>query len=312
VLAVTAVRARASRAVDALVRNGTTAARVQVDVDAELGLVLAHLHLLLAEQNAGRCHLQLVAFPRGGLETRADVDVLTAALEAGLPVVGGRPSVAADPAQHLDVVFRLAERYGVPLDLHLDAGREPGRAVLELVADRTRAHGMAGRVTISHVTSLGSTDPLTRSRVFETLAGAGIALVSLPMTDLPSGVAGEPAPVFQALAAGVRVAVANSVIASPVAPFGNASLVQAAWLSGVLGQATTEQQQRQLLDMITATPAGILGLPIRGPVPGAVADLVVLDADDPTLVLRTAPAVSATISGGRLVHLAEPPSLRAG
>ena len=299
-----AVRARANRAVDALVRNGTTAARVQVEVDPGTGLVLAHLHQLLAQQNAGRCQLQLVAFPRHGLTAPGSVQLLAEALQAGLHVVGGQPGVDADPVRHLDVVFGLAERFGVPVDLHLDIGEPTGPSLLGLVAERTRALGLAGRVVVGHVTTLAAMAPLDRARALSVLAEAGIALVSLPLMDLHLE---RTAPVLEAAAAGVRVAVANSTIAGPSAPFGNASLVQAAWLSGVLGRAASDDDQSRLLDMITRTPAEVLGLPARGPEPGAVADLVVLDVDDPALVLRAAPGVSATVAGGRLVHVAEPP-----
>jgi len=51
----------------------------------------------------------------------------------------------------LDVVFCLAERYCTHVDIHLHDGGSLGAWQLELIAERTKATGLQGRVTISHV-----------------------------------------------------------------------------------------------------------------------------------------------------------------
>ncbi|CAN5522467.1 amidohydrolase family protein [soil metagenome] len=303
------VRAGAERAVDTLVRNGTTAARVHVEVDPAIGLAFVSLHQSLAADVSSRCGLQLVAFPQRGLELPGAAELLVAAMKEGLEVVGGCPYVDDDPARHLDLVFALAERHGVPVDLHLDFSDDPGRSLLGLVAERTAAHAMAGQVTVGHVTTLAAMAPYARAEALELLARHGINLVALPVTDLHLAGRGDPAtrsvaPVLDAAAAGVRVAVANNNIANPFAPLGNGSLIQAAWLTGVVSRATSDHHQEVLLDAITTTPASILGLPLHGAAVGAAADLAVLDTTEPTGTIRSAPGVSATLRAGQLVHLA--------
>ena len=312
VLTLDDVRIGALRAVDTLVRNGTTAARVHVEIDPVTGLGPVTLHQALAAAVAERCRLQLVAFPQRGLELPGAADLLRAAMAEGLAVVGGCPYVDDDPAAHLDVVFALAQRHGVPIDLHLDFSDDPGRSLLTLVAERTKATGMHGLVTIGHVTTLAAMSPSDRARSLALLAEHDIALVALPATDLHLAGGGSPgtrsvAPVLEAVRAGLRVAIANNNIANPFAPFGNGNLVQAAWLAGVVGRAASDEDQRLLLDAISTSPAAILGLPAPGVAVGAVADLAVLDTTDPGAVIRGAPGVVATLKAGWLVHRIEPP-----
>lgn len=296
----------ARRAIDQLVRHGTTAARVQVEIGPSVGLELVELQLELAEAAADRIHLQLVAFPQGGLAAPGMPRMLAAAVAAGLDVVGGCPYVDPDPAAHLDTVFGVAERHQLPVDLHLDFGDDPGRSLIGLVAERTLALGMQGQVTIGHVTTLASMDADARARALGLLADAGIALVVMPVTDLHLTGHGDPgyrslAPIDLAAAAGIRVAISNNNIANPFAPFGNANLLQAAWLTGVVGRSGGRESRRLLLDAITRGPASILGLDPHGPVVGADAHLVVLDTIDADTAILEAPSALATIRAGRLV-----------
>jgi len=310
------VRRGAERAVDRLIANGVTAARAHVEIDRAVGLGLVHLHQDLARARGDEIALDLVAFPQRGLEATGMPELLAAAMAEGLNVVGGCPYVDADPARHLDIVFALAERHGAPVDLHLDFSDDPGRSLLALVVERTRAHAMAGRVTIGHVTTLAAMARDDQARALDALAAAGVALVVLPATDLYLGGHGEPgqrslAPWERAADAGVRVAIANNNIENPFAPFGNGNLLQAAWLAGIVRRGVAPARRRTLFDAVTRVPAAILGLPEHGPFARAAAHLALVDSTDPTdvqLALR-APAVLATLRGGRLVHVLAAPEI---
>jgi cytosine deaminase len=308
------VRRAAARAIDRLVGQGITAARVHVELDPSVGLSLVHLHQALAAEVKDRIALELVAFPQRGLELPGMPELLAGAMEAGTTVVGGCPYVDAAPARHLDQVFALAERHAAPIDLHLDFSDDAGRSLLALVRERTRAHGLEGRVTIGHVTTLAAMPPDVQARVLDGLAQAGIALVVLPATDLYLAGQGEPgtrslAPWERARDAGVRVAIANNNIENPFAPFGNGNLLQAAWLAGLMRRAASPARRRALLDAITTAPAAILGLPPHGPAAGAAAHLALLDSEHPADAALCAPAVLATLRAGALVHRLVSPAI---
>lgn len=297
-----AVRAGADRAVATLVRHGTTAAQAHVELDPAIGLAYVDLHRSLADAVADRCALQLVAFPQRGLELAGMPELLATAVADDLDVVGGCPYVDADPARHLDIVFGLADQHGLPVDLHLDFSLDPTSSLLGLVVERTRALGMQGRVTVGHVTTLAAMPALQRERALDELASCDIALVVLPPTDLH--LVGAIAPVLEAARRGVRCAIANNNVANPFSPFGNANVLQAAWLAGVVSHAVTAADEQVLLEAITTVPRSILDLPS-----GGSHDLAVLDTVDADAPLRSAPAVVGTVCGGRLVHLVEPPGL---
>jgi cytosine deaminase len=308
------VRRGAERAVDRLIANGVTAARAHVEIDPAVGLALVHLHQDLARARRDAIALDLVAFPQRGLEASGMPDLFAAAMAEGLSVVGGCPYVDADPGRHLDLVFALAERHSAPVDLHLDFSDDPGRSLLALVVERTRAHAMAGRVTIGHVTTLAAMPRDSQARALDALAAAGIALVVLPATDLYLGGHGEPgsrslAPWERAVDAGVRVAIANNNIENPFAPFGNGNLLQAAWLAGVVRRGAQPARRAALFDAITRAPAAILGLPPHGPAAGACAHLALLDSTEPADVALRAPAVLATLRAGHVVHAIAAPEI---
>ena len=310
-----AVRIGARRAVAALVRNGITAARVQVELDPAVGLGLLDLHAQLQEEFAGRIELQCVAFPQAGLDPPAMRGLLADAMAAGLPVVGGCPYLDDDPLAHLDVVFGLAERYGCPVDLHLDFSDDASTSLIGAVVERTIALGMHGRVAIGHATTLAAMDDCQRHAALELLASAGIGVIVLPATDLylaghASGGRRAIAPVAEVAAAGVVVAIGNNNIANPFAPFGNASLLQAAWLAGLVGRTPSPADRATLLDAITVNPARLLGLPPRSVCVGAPAELAIVDTAAPDEVISQAPTVLATIHAGALVGAPCLPTVR--
>jgi cytosine/creatinine deaminase len=176
-----------------------------------------------------------------------------------------------------------------------------------LVAERVRAHGLGGRVTIGHVTTLAAMPSDEQARALDLLAESGIALILLPVTDLYLAGHGQPgsrslAPLARARAAGVRVALANNNLQNPFSPFGNGSLLQAAWLTGIIERAADSRTRQWLFEAVTSEPAAILGLPAHGPSLGALAHLVLVDAPSIDDVMLSAAPVLATVHSSRVVH----------
>jgi cytosine deaminase len=120
------VEERARTFLARMVSFGTVATRSHVDVDPDCEL--DHLHQVLAARAAfaGVVDVQLVAFPQSGVVTAPGVeDLLDAALRAGADLIGGvdPQGIDGDIDGQLDVIFRLAERHGVGVDIHL---HDPG------------------------------------------------------------------------------------------------------------------------------------------------------------------------------------------
>ena len=86
------------------------------------------------------------------------------ALRLGAEVVGGIDPCAIDrdPKGHVDAVFGLAQTFGSPSTSTCTSPDELGMFSMGLIVERTRALGMAGKVTISHAFCLGMDDWLRR------------------------------------------------------------------------------------------------------------------------------------------------------
>jgi hypothetical protein len=73
---------------------------------------------------------------------------------------------------HLDVIFAIAERHGVGVDIHLHDPGDLGCFELRQIAARAEALGLVGRVAVSHVFALGEVDEAEFGRTAEALARA--------------------------------------------------------------------------------------------------------------------------------------------
>ena len=167
------VEERATRTLGATIASGATAVRSHAQVDTDCGLDRLEGVLAAREAHAERADVQVVAFPQSGiLRDPGTADLLDAAVRAGADLVGGLDPCAfdRDPVAHLDVVFGIADRHGVGVDIHLHETGELGAFTIELIAERTVALGMQGSVTISHAFALGSVDASRQAALIELLA----------------------------------------------------------------------------------------------------------------------------------------------
>ncbi len=254
---------------------GTIAMRCHVDVDATTGL--AHLHAVMQarEQWRGIVDIELVAFPQAGVVSCAGTaDVLDAAIREGADVIGGidPDTLDGDAEAQLDIVFGIAERRGVKVDIHLHEPGLQGIAQLLRIAERTRVLGMAGRVAVSHAYALGEVAPDVVERTAQALARAGVSI----MTNAPGDRAFPP--VLRLRAAGVRVFAGNDNIRDAWWPYGNGDMLQRAMLVGYRSGFNTDAELKIALDMATGAGAAVLGLQGYGLEPGNEATFVVLDA----------------------------------
>jgi cytosine deaminase len=80
--------------------------------------------------------------------------------------------------------LRLADRYGLALDFHVDEGLDPALDGLELIADVAEEMRFRGPVLCGHACSLASRGPDDVARIADKLAARGIAVAALPATNL--------------------------------------------------------------------------------------------------------------------------------
>ena len=303
------VKARASRALQAMVRRGTTAVRTQVDVDPTVGLLAAEALLELREEFRDLVHLQLCAFPQEGLLSPAARRLAEEALRMGVDLMGGLPAVEPTPEErlaHLRAAFDLAERYGRELEVQIDESNDPNDFLLPELARLTLARGMRGRVTATHCISLSRVPEKEAHRAIDLLAEARITVAVTPSCNLitrfpprPVRASNSLAPVEELLRRGVRVVLGTDNVRDVFFPLGDGSLLREMYVLAVGRRMILPQELRDLVQMATVWGAEHLGLDY-GLEPGKRADLVALQAaDEAELLSATAPEV--VIFGGRVL-----------
>lgn len=294
------------RVLATMASGGTVAARVHVEVSPTSDPAAVRMHRDLAAGHPDMA-LELTAFAQHGTTSdRAVLARMEAALGEGCTVVGGCPYADVDPLGHLDQMIALAVESGAPLDLHLDLSDDVRDLLLGEVVPRVERAGLQGRVVVGHVTALTAAAPEQVRELAVAVAGAGIAVVSIPSTDLYlSGRAADRAPtrgvtrIAELAAAGVAVSVASNNYENAFTPVTMPSLSQAAWLASLTNYLATEAQQLHLLDAITSTPRASLWIAAPGLDVGRPVGAVALPVAEPVEVIRRAarPTWVLTASG---------------
>ena len=311
-----AVARRARQVIDQAIGNGTTVIRAHPDVDPIVGLMGVDVLLELREEYRGRLDLQIVAFPQEGiLKAPGTLELLTEALRRGADVVGGCTYNEDDLDgchRHVEMVFDLAQEYGVPIDMHADFAddvSDPRFGLAAHIADITTQRGMAGRVTLGHMTSLAGRPAAERRSVLADLAASGVAVVPLPATDVHLGGRGDThnirrgvVPVRDLWEAGVRCAYSSNNIRNAFTPYGNADLLDIGLFLAQISHLSGPDELTRVLAMATYGAADVVGIADRyGIAPGAQADLVVLSTHTVSDALLDRPDRCFVIKEGRVV-----------
>jgi len=269
-----------------------------VDVDTAAGLDSLHGVLEARDAYADRVDVELVAFPQSGLLVRpGTAELLEAAVRAGADLVGGLDPAGFDhrPVEHLDTIFAIAGRHGCGLDIHLHDGGELGAFTIDLIIERTRALGLAGKVTISHAFALAEVPEARLERLVDGLAGQRVSLTTVAPSNRP------PLPLARLAAAGVAVGLGCDGIRDLWSPWGDGDLLGRAALLAWRAGARRDQDLAAALELATAGGAGVLGLDGHGLEPGCWADLALVPASTVGEAVVAHPPRSLVLKRGRVV-----------
>lgn len=218
---------RVAETLQRMIAHGTTRVRSYAQIDVDCKLEKFEAVLAAKEKFADRADVQIMAFPQAGLlREPGTVAYLEESLKLGATVMGGIDpcQLDRDPARHLDIVFGLAEKYQVDVDIHL---HEPGHLAhfsTELIMERTRALGMEGRVTLSHAYELGNVSEATTARVIEQMGALDISWATVaPATS------GKQFNLVAMTEAGIRVGLGEDGQRDYWSPYGDCDMLSRTW-----------------------------------------------------------------------------------
>lgn len=291
------VETRGALLVEAEIAFGTGHLRTHVDIDPDWGLTNLEAVLRIRERYADRIDIEIVAFPQSGiLAAPGTAELLDAALREGADLIGGLDPayIDGDPRQSLDIVFALAEKHGKGVDIHLHEGGPLGLFELDLIAERTRALDLDGKVTVSHAYCLGQASPEELSAAAETLARSGVGiLTSAPEHSMP--------PLRALWAAGVTLFCGNDNIRDTWSPFGTGDLLERANIAARQQNLVADAELHAALNLITGASARVMGLEGYGLSPGDRADFVLVDTPSVPETIASPPRNRVVYKGGKLV-----------
>ena len=291
---------RAGHLLRRCIAHGTAHIRTHADITPAFGLSALEGVLRARDDHADAVTVQIVAFPQAGvmrLGGATVLELLDAAIQAGADLVGGIDpcEIDRDPKGQLDGIFRLADRRGVGVDIHLHEPGEMGLFSLQEICARTRAFGLQGRVTISHGFCLGGIAESKQKAAAEAMAGAGVSLVTHG-----AGSATMP-PLMLLRRAGVRVFCGNDDVRDTWSPYGNADMLERASIIGWREDLRHDHLLHELFAMISSDGAAALGIEAYGLTTGCPATFFTLPAENIPEAIGSHPSRRYVFHKGRQV-----------
>jgi cytosine/creatinine deaminase len=297
-----AERARAA-ALETLA-HGATALRTHVDVGEGIGLRGVEALVAVREELRELIEIQVVAlaYPVAGERYADNRRLLCEAAEMGIDLVGGAPHVTDDPSGDLEVALKVAERYGIGVDLHTDERMEESHGLEELCG--RCLNGFTLPATASHCVSLGAMPAETQAEIAALVARAGVGVVTCPLTNLLLQGLGVRSLTPRGMTAVHALLEANAVLAAGgdnvqdvFNPIGCGDPLQTAQLVMAAGQVDAETAY----GLVSASARAVMGLPAVRLEPAAPAELLAVRARSLTQAIATVTEDRTVIRGERVV-----------
>ncbi|NQX59524.1 amidohydrolase family protein [Paenibacillus qinlingensis] len=306
------IKARMMRSALQALSFGTTHIRTHLDFNLRFSrdIALRTIEAALEAKAALAPYMTLQLFPMCPYNFMSlDNEAIEEALRMGVDGIGGAPHLSLTPKEDIDFIFKMAEKYDVPIDLHCDETDNPQMRTVEYVAARTKETGYEGRVTVDHLCALASMTDEDAGGIIDKMAEAKLKAVSLPAVNLYLQGRHDSFPVRRGVTrlkqiheSGIPIAVASDNIHDPFHPFGRGDLLQIALISSYAAHMGRPADLRTLLRMITEAPANVLGLTAYGIAEGRPANFVVVDGHSIEEIFTMLPERRWVYSQGRFVR----------
>jgi cytosine deaminase len=296
--------------------NGTGFIRSHVDVTDPDQTALKAI-LQLREDVKDWIEIQIVAFPQNTVLSFPDgPDLLEQALEMGADVIGGIPHNEAtreDGVASLRIIFDLAQKYSVPVDVHCDEIDDEQSRFVEVMAACTSKYRLDVPVTASHAVAMAYYNNSYMGKLTPKLVAAGLNFAICPnenlqlqgwgMVPMPRGVA----PIKRLAESGLNIAFGQDSIADPFYPLGEGNMLRILDVGLHVGHMLSGTHLTQALDFITSHGAKNLGISDRyGIDEGKPASCIVLDCSTDQEAVQHQPDVLCSVHNGRTAFTRKP------
>lgn len=183
------VRHRAALGIEELIAAGCGTVRSHVDWthgdEARRPPLAWRVLHELAQDYRDQLYLQLA--PLTGIEDLAEAetaDFIAANFAKATGVLGAFVFDQPRRQEGIQQAFRMADKYGLSLDFHVDEGLAPDLDGLEMIADAAIGMGFEGPILCGHACSLMNVEAEALSRIIDKLLQAKVTICCLPSTNL--------------------------------------------------------------------------------------------------------------------------------
>ena len=278
------------------IARGSLAIRSHVDI-GDPGLTAVHALLEVRKKVSPWLDLQLVAFPQDGyFRDPKAVDLLNRALDLGVDIVGGIPHFERtydDGRRSVEALCRIAADRGLMVDMHCDESDDPGSHHIETLISMAAELGMQGRITGSHLTSMHSMDNTLADKLLGLMSENEVNAIACPLINITLQGRKDTYPkrrgltrIKEMMQRGINYALGHDCVMDPWYAGGSHDMLEVAHMGLHVGQMTGVHETADMFNAITVNPARTLQLEGYGLEVGCNADMVVLQAKDPTEAIR--------------------------
>lgn len=298
------------------IARGSLAIRSHVDI-GDPGLTAVHALLEVRKKVSPWLDLQLVAFPQDGyFRDPKAVDLLNRALDLGVDIVGGIPHFERtydDGRRSVEALCRIAADRGLMVDMHCDESDDPNSHHIETLISMTAELGMQGRITGSHLTSMHSMDNTLADKLLGLMSENEVNAIACPLINITLQGRKDTYPkrrgltrIKEMMQRGINYAVAHDCVMDPWYAGGSHDMLEVAHMGLHVAQMTGVHETADMFNAITANPARTLQLERYGLEVGCNADMVVLQAKDPTEAIRLRANRLFVIRRGEIISRSAP------
>ena len=298
------------------VARGSLAIRSHVDI-GDPGLTAVHALVEVRKKVSPWLDLQLVAFPQDGyFRDPKAVDLLDRALNLGVDIVGGIPHFERtydDGRRSVQALCRIAADRGLMVDMHCDESDDPNSHHIETLISMAAELGMQGRITGSHLTSMHSMDNTLADKLLGLMRDTEVNAIACPLINITLQGRKDTYPkrrgltrIKEMMQRGINYAVAHDCVMDPWYAGGSHDMLEVAHMGLHVAQMTGVHETADMFNAITVNPARTLQLERYGLEVGCNADMVVLQAKDPTEAIRLRANRLFVIRRGEIISRSAP------
>lgn len=222
---------RMAQAVELMLEQGVTVVGTFIDVDDVIKDKAIQAAQKIREEYKDALTIKYINQVYDGVLTQSARKWFQLGAEF-VDIIGGLPEKdKGHESEHLDVLLATAKEMGKMVHVHVDQLNDPHQEGTELLAKKTIAYGMQGKVVGIHGISIGAHPKEYRQKLYEKMYEAELMMVASPLgwidtrrneTLMPFHNALTP--VDELIPAGITVALGTDNIADIYKPFINGSM----------------------------------------------------------------------------------------